>query len=369
MRAAFVYLHVPFCRLRCPFCKWADRTRRASPDAVARFVARLSEDVAAFDFTGREVQGIAVGGGTPSLLTPGQLEDVLAAVRRLLPAGARPRETSVEVHPADGDPGKLAGYRRAGVDRLSIGAQSFDEASLAALGRAYGRREVLATIDAARAAGFENLNVDLLYGFPSAPRAVALVDDVQRAIALGIEHVTLAPFDDRYPAFARWERRAARAGRRRPPREELRAVTAEAIGLLEAGGYARSHSLCFARPGRDFLYERTLFERTGDVVAFGPGTASYLGDQVVRVGLDVDAYLAGRGPAEGQSGLACGDYFFLSLQARQGFSRRRFAEAFGLEFEQFVARSPEVARTLAELTQSGALEDDGEAIRHRTRSP
>jgi coproporphyrinogen III oxidase-like Fe-S oxidoreductase len=367
MRVASVYLHVPFCRLRCPFCKWADRTRRPTAAAVARFVDRLAEDVACFDFADREVQGIAVGGGTPSLLTPGQLEAVLTAVLRRLPAGARLRETSVEVHPRDGDPATLAGYRSAGVDRLSIGAQSFDEASLAVLGRAYGRREVLATVDAARSAGFENLNVDLLFGFPAAPGAVPLVGDVQQAIALGIEHVTLAPFDDRYPAFARWERSSARRGRRRPPREELHAVTAEAIDLLEANGYARSHSLCFARPGRDFHYERTLFERTGDVVAFGPGTVSYLGDQVVRVGLDVDAYLAGRGAATGPSGLACGDFFFLSLQARQGFSRRRFAEAFGLEFEEFLGRDPALARTLAELTGRGALEDDGEAIRRRDR--
>lgn len=367
MRAAFVYLHVPFCRLRCPFCKWADRTRGATPDAVARFIARLTEDVAGFDFAATEVQGIAVGGGTPSLLSPGQLEAILSAVRRRLPAGARLAETSVEVHPCDGDPEKLAGYRSVGVDRLSIGAQSFEEESLGVLGRSYGRREVLAAIDAARGAGFENLNVDLLFGFPAARRVLALLDDVRQAIALGIEHVTLAPFDERYPSFPRWEQSSARRGRRRPSREELRAVAAEAIHLLEASGYVNSHSLCFARPGREFLYEQTLFGRTGDIISFGPGTASYLGNQVVRAPLDVDAYVAGRGSATGQSGLACGDFFFLSLQTRQGFSRERFAEAFGMEFEQYVRRSPEMARALAELTRSGTLEDDGEAIRHRAR--
>lgn len=365
MRAAFVYLHVPFCRLRCPFCKWADCTRRATPDAVAPFIARLAEDVAAFELAASDVQGVAVGGGTPSLLSPGQMEAILSTVLRRLPAGAKLRETSVEVHPCDGNREKLAGYRRLGIDRLSIGAQSFDEGSLGVLGRAYGRREVLATVDAARAAGFENLNVDLLFGFPAAPRALALVDDVRQAIALGIEHVTLAPFDDRYPSFAQWQRSAVRKGRRRPSREALRAMTAEATGLLEANGYVKSHSLCFARPGREFLYERALFERTGDIISFGPGTTSYVGDQVVRIPLDVDAYLAGRGRATGESGLACGDFFFLALQTRSGFSRRRFAEAFGMEFDEYARRSPEIVRAMAELGSSGTVEDDGEVIRRR----
>jgi oxygen-independent coproporphyrinogen-3 oxidase len=365
VRAAFVYLHVPFCRLRCPFCKWADRTRPATPAAVAPFIARLAEDVAAFDFAASDVQGVAVGGGTPSLLSPGQLEALLSTVLRRLPAGAKPRETSVEVHPCDGDREKLAGYRRLGVDRLSIGAQSFDEGALEVLGRAYGRREVLATVDAARAAGFENLNVDLLFGFPAAPRTLALLDDVRQAMALGIEHVTLAPFDDRYPGFARWQRGAARKGRRRPSPEALRAVTAEATGLLESNGYGRTHSLCFARPGREFLYERTLFERTGDVISFGPGTTSYVGDQVIRVPLEVEAYLTGRGRAAGESGLACGDFFFLSLQTRKGFSRRRFAEIFGMEFDAYARRSPEIARALAELGAGGTVEDDGDVVRRR----
>lgn len=365
MRPAFVYLHVPLCRLRCPFCKWADRTRRADPDAIAAFLGRLAEDVAASDLAGADVEGVAVGGGTPSLLSPGELEAVLATVLRRLPAGAKLRETSVEVHPCDGDRARLTGYRSLGIDRLSIGAQSFDADALAVLGRAYGRREVLATVDAARAAGFENLNVDLLFGFPAAAGALPLLDDVRQAVALGIEHVTLAPFDDRYPGFARWERRAAQAGRRRPSREALHAVTAEAVALLEANGYLRSHSLCFARPGREFLYERALFERTGDIISFGPGTTSYLGDQVLRVPLDVDAYLAGRGRAAGESGLACGDFFFLSLQTRAGFSRRRFAEVFGVEFDEYARRSPEVGRAVAELARSGAVEDDGDVIRRR----
>lgn len=363
MRPAFVYLHVPFCRLRCPFCKWVDRTARATQEGIARFLARLAEDIARFDFGPYDVQGVAVGGGTPSLLSADQMEKILTAVRERLPARVSLQEVSVEVHPRDGEPERLAGYRRAGVNRLSIGAQSFDEESLAALGRPDERREVLQTLDAARAAGFDNLNVDLLFGFPGARDA--LVDDVRQAIALGIEHVTLSPLDDRYAGYARWEQQAARQGRVRPPREEVRQAAAQAARLLEGAGYARTHSMCFARPGRAFRYQEALFERTGDILSFGPGTASYLGNEVVRVDLDVVAYLEAQGAPRSQSGLACGDFFFLSLQTRQGFSRRRFADTFGIEFEQYASRSPEVARALAELKHQGLVEDDGELIRYR----
>ena len=170
-----VYVHVPFCERVCPYCDFAVvAARPLEPSVEARYVEALVRELAlrAGPFDGLALASVYLGGGTPSLLSVASVERIVGAVRERFAArvGAAP-EITLEVNPSTLERARLGGFRAAGVNRLSIGVQSFDDAMLKRLGRAHRARDAHATLSAARAAGFENVSLDLIVGGPGATRA------------------------------------------------------------------------------------------------------------------------------------------------------------------------------------------------------
>ncbi|MDN5863217.1 MAG: radical SAM family heme chaperone HemW, partial [Salinisphaera sp.] len=171
-----LYVHLPWCVRKCPYCDF--NSHRAGPslpeDAyVDALIRDLDYDLPRVD--NRPLLSIFFGGGTPSLFSAAAIDRVLAAVRARLPL-ARGCEITLEANPGASEQTRFAGYRAAGVNRLSIGVQSLNDAMLTRLGRIHTAADARAAVVAARAAGFDNINLDLMYGLPDQSVEAARAD-------------------------------------------------------------------------------------------------------------------------------------------------------------------------------------------------
>jgi oxygen-independent coproporphyrinogen-3 oxidase len=244
-----VYVHFPFCGVRCPYCDFAVDTRAEIPhDAYAdAVVAELAARRAWFEGAG-PLASIYFGGGTPGLWRADALGRVLEAARLAFGApDARALEITVEANPGEVDEAGLRALRAAGVNRLSLGGQAFEDRLLRTLGRNHGAAAIPAAVRAARAAGFETLSLDLIFAIPGQSR-----DDWRRAleaaVALGPDHVSAYALSiERGTAFGALER----AGRlARPDDEEAAAMFEDAGAALGAAGLPRYEVSSYAAPER-----------------------------------------------------------------------------------------------------------------------
>ena len=160
-----LYVHIPWCVSRCPYC---DFNAHAAPTFdESRYVECLAREFgrAADEARGRVIESVFFGGGTPSRFSPAAIRRVLNAIRTDFDCSSS-LEVTLEANPQSADRENFAGYREAGVNRLSIGVQSFDDRCLRRIGRAHGREDACTAIDLARQTGFSRLNLDLMYGLP-----------------------------------------------------------------------------------------------------------------------------------------------------------------------------------------------------------
>ena len=271
--AVSLYLHVPFCDRRCHFCGFFTHARR--DDRVAAFVSDLLAEIQLHGRTGtlrgRTVETIYFGGGTPTTLSSGQLLSVLEACRRSFvvdPAA----EVSIEANPASVEEPFLRALREGGFSRLSLGAQSFDDAELKAANTPHTTQEIVQTVGAARRAGFANLNLDLIYGLPgqSLTRWLANLD---AAIALAPEH--LAFYGLTIEEGTQFHREVER-GQLNLPDEEVQAdMYQEGRDRLRSAGYLQYEISNFARPG--YACRHNLGYWTDrEWLGLGPSAHSYL---------------------------------------------------------------------------------------------
>src|SRR5262245_33862650 len=183
-----LYVHIPWCVRKCPYCDFNSH-ERAGALPENEYVAKLLLDLEGLlpSVWGRRLVSVFIGGGTPSLFSPPAIDALLAGVRaRLtLEPGA---EITLEANPGTVEAARFRGFREAGVTRISIGVQSFDDAMLGRLGRIHSADEACRAIDAALAA-FDTVNLDLMYGLPQQTMAMARAD-IEQAVARGTPHVS-----------------------------------------------------------------------------------------------------------------------------------------------------------------------------------
>ncbi|HET9599129.1 MAG TPA: radical SAM family heme chaperone HemW [Anaeromyxobacteraceae bacterium] len=251
-----VYVHFPWCSFRCPYCDFAVAVEAEVPEA--RYAAALRAELEARrpPFAGLAARSLYLGGGTPSLFAPERIAEVIAAVRDRcqLPAGA---EVTLEANPESCHPARLAAFREAGVNRLSLGVQSFDAAVLAKLGRRHRPEDATRAVQAARGA-FENVSVDVIYGARRSTVATAR-EDGARLAALGVPHVSAYALTVEAEALGEETplARLRRAGRLPlPPDEEVVAQARALRGALRRGGLRRYEISNFARPGFESVHNR-----------------------------------------------------------------------------------------------------------------
>jgi len=269
-----LYVHLPWCVRKCPYCDF--NSHQAKQDLPARdytdaLIADLRAEAALAG--ARPVSTVFFGGGTPSLFPAGEIARILAVARDSLEF-AEDAEITLEANPGASDAGRFAGYAAAGVNRLSIGAQSFDAAILRALGRIHGPAEIADTFAMARTAGFGNINLDLMFGLPRQDQPGAAAD-LRAALALAPEHLsyynlTLEPgthFASHPPPL--------------PAEEAIWEIQDHGYGLLDAAGYECYEVSAFARPGRRCRHNVNYW-RFGDYLGVGAGAHGKLTDPATR---------------------------------------------------------------------------------------
>lgn len=258
-----LYIHIPYCVRKCPYCDFNSHAFDGAPPEDA-YVAAVLRDLA-FEAPlaeKRPIESVFFGGGTPSVFSPaaiGRILDVAAAQLKLDAAA----EITLEANPGTVDQNRFAGYHAAGVNRLSLGVQSFDETSLKRLGRIHGRRESLQAVENARGAGIDNVNVDLMFALPGQDLTRAGAD-VRRACELGPSHIsyyqlTLEPgtaFFHHPPSL---------------PHDELAwRIQTRGQQILAAHGYAQYEVSAYAREGYACRHNLNYWH-FGDYLGIGAG--------------------------------------------------------------------------------------------------
>ncbi len=333
------YLHIPFCHRRCFYCDFAvvplgDRADGASSGSIARYLEQLLAEIAAAP-DGPPLSTVYVGGGTPSMLTPAQLGQLLAALRARfgLAPGA---ELSLEMDPASFDQDRLAGYLAAGVNRVSLGGQSFDDAVLERLGRRHRRADLLQAatwLAAARCRGdLASWSLDLIQGLPGQDLAGW---DAQLAQAIALAPPHLSVYDlivEPGTVFERLERR----GQLDLPDADLAADLMEHTGRrLGAAGYGHYEISNYAWPGHASRHNRVYWSGAG-WWGFGLGaTSAPWGERLARPRTReaYGAWLAEAPFAAGDSaspGMPFDERVLVGLRRREGVRLEPLAAAAGL---------------------------------------
>ncbi len=345
---AGIYVHWAFCPYVCPYCDFAKWAWDAN--AADRYVAALEAEIDAAP----AVRGSTVfyGGGTPNAYPAAVLARVLERIRTRFDV-APAAEASIEINPDAGAPGDLARLRAAGMNRLSIGVQSLVPAELQALGRRHTPADVAATVAAARAAGFANVSIDLMFGVPHQTVA-SWGESLDAAIALGVEHVsTYGLTVEAGTPYERWQVRDPGAF---PDDDRGADCYALAIERLTAAGYEQYEISNFARPGFRCAHNENYW-RNGSYLGLGVGAASYRDGIRSTHTRDRAAYeaaaLAGApipGDDEQLRGDArTGEAIMLALRTSEGVDAAAFRERYGVDvFTRY-------EREIAEFVDAGLL--------------
>src|SRR4026208_2335929 len=185
MTAAGLYVHIPFCSSRCSYCDFA--TGLYQTELAEKYVRAIIHEIGSSQKAGQRVDTIYFGGGTPSLLAPAQLERILSALFERFDVDAA--EITLEINPGSATPEKLREFRRLGINRASFGAQTFDDAELAKLGRSHSAADTLRTFADLRDAGFTNVSFDLIAGLPG-QTLEGWQRNVEQALDLAPEHLS-----------------------------------------------------------------------------------------------------------------------------------------------------------------------------------
>lgn len=288
MQSLGLYLHIPFCKSKCIYCDFYSLPRAESrmDDYVRALCAQLREEAPrCADYC---VDTVYFGGGTPSYLGPDRLcrlLDTLSSLYRLAPDA----ELTLEANPDSArDVSALRTLRRAGFNRLSLGMQSADDALLACIGRAHRHGDTVAAVSAARAAGFDNLSLDLIYGLPAQSPA-RWQADLAAALALAPDHLSCygLKVEEGTPLAALRDTLAL------PDDDAQAEAYLSAVDTLERAGYRQYEISNFSRPGRESRHNLRYWE-LAPYLGFGPGAHSDFAGRRFALARDLDAYLAGR---------------------------------------------------------------------------
>lgn len=359
-----LYIHIPFCIRKCLYCDFPSVAGAA--ESYEAYTAALCREIAGRGgvLSSCGVDTVYIGGGTPTALPAALLAkvgDSLKSRAAVLPGA----EFTVEANPGTLDAEKLAVLLDMGANRLSIGVQSFDDAVLTAIGRAHTAAQAENAVAAARAAGFGNVSVDLMYGLPG-QSADSFRAGLEAAVCLPVEHISAYGLKvEEGTPFA-----ALRAASRLdlPDEDEEEAMYELAVGLLPARGFHRYEISNFARPGAECRHNLRYW-RCEPYIGAGAAAHSFVGGERLANIAAVGEYI--RLMAEGGDAVssrecsapeaAMAEYVFLGLRTAAGVSFAAFEARFGISF------AARYGRVVADLARRGLVEATAGRLRLTAR--
>lgn len=354
-----VYIHIPFCRYVCPYCDF--NVYAGQTDLIPDYLDALAGELKLLAESRRPAGGVAtvfIGGGTPSLLTPGQIAGILDSVDDTLGIAAGAEVTS-ESNPDNLDTAYCRGLISAGVNRLSIGVQSMQQAGLKVLGRLHGAAGAEGAYRAARSAGFDNLSVDFIYGWPG-QSPVQLESDIGTLLEWEVDHVSLyALIVEQGTPLAT----AVRRGQLHPVDDDTVASFYDrAVDRLAAAGWEHYEISNWSRtPGSRSVHNQ-IYWQNGQYFGAGAGAHSYLGDtRASNIRLParyIESVKEGRLPVASEESidpqLAMGETMMLGLRLlRDGVSAADFERRHGMSLDS------RYGELIERFTDMGLLVRDG----------
>jgi putative oxygen-independent coproporphyrinogen III oxidase len=357
-----LYVHLPWCLRKCPYCDFNSH-ERAGEIPQARYLDALRADLeAALPFVwGRRITSIFIGGGTPSLFSPDSIDRLLTDIRARLPLEPA-CEITLEANPGTFEKDRFRGYRQAGVTRLSVGVQSFDDEKLKAIGRVHDGAQARAALEEA-SRDFETFNLDLMYALPG-QTIDELEDDLRAALSfqpphLSIYHLTIEPntyFAKHPPAV--------------PDDDTAAQMLDRIVERTTAAGLARYEVSAFARPGHRCVHNLNYWQ-FGDYLGIGAGAHGKLSfpHRVVRQirYRDPDKYMA-----QALAGAAIAqdeevkreqlpfEFMLNALRLAEGFELARFGERTGLPLTA-------IQKPLEDAQRRGLIERDWQWVKPTAR--
>ena len=358
-----LYVHLPWCIKKCPYCDFNSHEMARAELPEQRYIDALIADLEASLplIWGRSVHSIFIGGGTPSLFSPAAIDRLLAELRARLRLDAD-CEITLEANPGTFEKDRFKAFRQAGVTRLSVGVQSFNDAHLKALGRVHDSAQAIAAVEEA-AASFETFNLDIMYALPGQTLA-GLEKDMRQALALSpthisIYHLTIEPntYFAKFPPVI--------------PEEDLAYAMLDRITEMTAqAGMQRYEVSAYAKPGHRCFHNLNYWQ-FGDYLGIGAGAHSKLSfaHRIVRQvrwrepGLYIDNALAGEAVSQ-EAEVSRADlpfeYMLNALRLRDGFKLQDFAEKTGLPVSA-------LQTGLDEAERKGLIERDLTSLRPTER--
>ena len=353
-----LYIHIPFCRCKCDYCDFYSLAgREERMDACQKALLTHIKETAP-QAKGYVVDTIYFGGGTPSLYGPKRVKELLSCIRRRFEVAGN-AEITLEANPDSADKKRMRAYRRAGVNRVSLGMQSAHDDELSALHRPHTFQQVQEAVEAIRGAKIKNLTLDLIYGLPGQDMA-RWRDTVEKALALRPEHLSCygLKVEEGTPLQARVDR-----GERLPDDDLQADMYLWMVARLEAAGYHQYEISNFARPG--FQSRHNLkYWLTRPYLGFGPGAHSDFGGRRFSFLRDLDGYIdgvLGGKPILDSDDLIpkrerSGEYLMLRLRTTRGIEEWEYRREYFMNFDPIEAK-------LAEYEHNGWAARDG----HRWR--
>ena len=335
-----IYIHIPFCVKKCVYCDFlsfgADDPQINRSGAVRKaYVQSICRELLSYKSISKDyiVRTIFIGGGTPSILLPGEIMNILATLRSIFKVDEA-AEITIEVNPGTLTAIKAAEYLDAGINRMSIGLQSAHNDELAMLGRIHTYEQFLASYQTARKAGFRNINIDLISAIPG-QTLHSYLDTLERVLKCRPEHISSYSLivEDGTPLAEDTELLA-----KLPDEETDREMYEATRKVLEMSGYKRYEISNYAKPGFACRHNIGYWKRT-DYLGFGPSAASLFGNRRWTNTADRSLYLKACGALEKiredeeilSRQDAMEEFMFLGLRMTQGISTAEFEEKFGEE--------------------------------------
>jgi oxygen-independent coproporphyrinogen-3 oxidase len=355
---AGLYLHVPFCKQACYYCDFHFSVNAQRQHDMVEAMCRELRLQAGY-LGGETLETVYFGGGTPSLLTPAQLEQLLAQARALHPI-APEAEITLEANPDDLSPNALEQWRGAGINRLSIGIQSFHDPHLRFMNRAHSASEAARCVAEAQAAGFANISIDLIYGIP-APDHRVWKADLAQALGLGVQHLsayclTIEPDT----VFGRW----AKQGKLPPIDDDFAAVQFEMLlQALDVAGFEQYEISNACLPGFESRHNSSYW-RGVPYLGIGPSAHSFNGHSrqwnVAHNQRYIKALEQDELPFEEEHldrEAQINDYLLTSLRTKWGTDLGHLRRRWGFDLER------ERAQALRQCLEAGHAERLGDVLR------
>ncbi|MBQ7505698.1 MAG: radical SAM family heme chaperone HemW [Lachnospiraceae bacterium] len=359
-----LYLHIPFCKKKCAYCDFLSQT--GDEKLIKDYISALQREIkeVSADFADRRIISVFFGGGTPSILPAGLIDRVMDTLRGCFSFGYGV-EITIECNPGTLTREKLAIYKNAGINRLSMGVQSANDRELAMLGRIHSFRDVLSNYELARNVGFSNISMDLISGLPQ-QSVTSFLQSLRKVVMLKPEHISVYSLQieegTKYYDLYHYDDEARKRGDEPvllPSEDAERAFIHESKRLLEEKGYRRYEISNYARKGFTCRHNVGYWKRK-DYLGLGLGASSLIGRERFKRTTELAAYLKDDFEKKEKSLLTMkeemSEMMFLGLRMDEGVSRGDFYDAFGISLHQ------EYGEAIEKLKDQGLLLETPERV-------